>query len=188
MKCPNCGAINKHNYCIKCGTMIMSDGTIGKINIEEKKTIYDELEIFIGNNAEQIIHKGFNYAAGFLTPIYLLYRKCITEGILLLLIDSFIIALYFVIVNGPLFAIPFSIQLGTILSLYFLRILIFGSTFNSYYLHRCKSIINKLTLQSNNKTELFQKYGGVSLVWPIVIPIIFIVVILICMFSGIRIM
>lgn len=188
MKCPICGTINKENYCIKCGTIIKNDGTIGKINIAEKKTIYDDLELFIGSNAEKIMYKGFNYVAGFFTPFYLLYRKCIWEGTILLIIDYFAAGLYFTIVNGPLLEMPFSIQLWIIGFLYLIHILIFGSTFNSYYLRHCKNKIKKLTFTSSNKGEIFQKQGGVSLLGPTIIPAIFGLIILICMSIGIRIM
>lgn len=188
MKCPTCGTINKENYCIKCGTLIMKDGTIGKINTEEKKNIYDDLELFVGKNTEKILHKGFNYSAAFFTPVYFLYRKCFWEGTILLILEYFLMLLYLTIANGPLLYMPNEFHLWIIGFLFITRIIIFGSTFNSYYLYRCKNKIKKLTFHDNNKGAIFQKYGGTSFLAPTLIPTIFYLIIIICMYIGIRIM
>lgn len=188
MKCPKCGTNNKQNYCLKCGAMITKDGTIVQINIAEKKTIFDDLEIFIGNNASKIIYKGFNFMAGFLTPFYLLYRKCYLEGTILLISEYFSTLLFFYIINGPLRGLPPVMGLWIAGFLCAIHIIFFGSTINSYYLYRSKKKIEKLKSTPNFKIEDLTKHGGTSLFGLIIIPSIFWLIVIICMFLGIRIL
>lgn len=186
MKCPNCGTINKDNYCIKCGAIITNDGTIKQIRVEQQPSIYDDLEIFIDHNQNKILHSVFNWAAAFFSSIYLLYRKCYWEGILVLISQYLLSLLYFFIINEYFnFLPPILIMEGTIFLL-FLHFLLFGVFANPYYIYRSKKKINQLKQSNTFTKEQLHNIGGVSLVSALCIPAFFFLIILIGFRLGIR--
>lgn len=163
MICPKCGTENKENYCIRCGA-IVTDGVVYQISREEKPSIFDDLEIYIGPNSQKIINKNTNYAAGIFAPLYLIYRKCYLEGIILFTFEISMFYLYLFIVNKYLWFFP-SI-FGRLFRLFILVIhfLLYTIFTNSYYLHKSKKKIEHLKQQPNYQPNILAKAGGTNII------------------------
>lgn len=85
MICPKCGTKNEGNYCIKCGT-IVKDNEVYQINTKQiSKDVL--LESYFGIDYNYIVMKPYNLFGAFLGPFYLIYRKCIISGTVLLLLQ-----------------------------------------------------------------------------------------------------
>lgn len=180
MICPKCGTENKENYCIKCGA-IVTNGVVYQISRDEKPSIYDDLELYIGDNYHKIVHKNVNHAAGIFKSSYLMYRKCYTEGIIALIIEIISIFTFFHILNTYLYFIPPIFTMYTLLFLEGTHYLIYAVFTNSIYLHHCKKRIKFLKSQQNfEKSVLIEKgkpNAGPVVIFYCVIALIFVILI-----------
>ena len=108
------------------------------------------LRAYIGNNYEKITTRKFNFAAFFLTSLYLFYRKMFLYGILAFLAT---------IIISTIIKIP---ALGLIINV------LLGIFFNKLYVSQVKEKINKIKSNNQDKDinalkEICTKKGGTSI-------------------------
>lgn len=138
-----------------------------KPNNNSKEKSY--LDIFVGKNAERIIHKKYNILPALLGNIWLLYRKCYLIGILFGLFD-FVFILYVVFFTNT----PVYVYLLLKVVLYFL-------ISKEIYINHAKKKIKKLKEKYNNLsdeefTKILTKSGGTTLISPIIYVLIVILI------------
>ena len=160
MKCKKCGAdlVGNAKFCINCGASV-SDSKEKVNNSKEKvnNSYEDEelLKVYIGNNYEKIIKKGFNFPAFFIPNYYLLYRKCY----------SYFFIYLFVLMFFPIFMLPAAIFLGIM--------------FNEMYVNQAKNEVTKAKIyNSYNVEDALKRKGGTSIIGPIVYTIVWVIIIL----------
>lgn len=116
---------------------------------------------YVGNNYSRIKNEKFNFGAFFFSVFYLLYRKVYIVAI---------IGLVLIYISNLLPKIVGEIVMLAIA-------ILMGVFFNKYYVLYCKSQIKKLQLSNANLSKeglnnLCRKKGGTSILWAIIIYII----------------
>lgn len=178
MVCPKCGAEVKEGYCLRCGMLVsgklptqMDDSVFrDKTNIED----VDELEIFVGNNADKIIYNPVNFAASFLGPWWFAYRKCYFLSIFIPLIWILIVLLveHFLTLPGFIYSLAF-----------FIFYLMFANKIYLYHAHRK---IKKIKKKHMDYYALLKKKGGVTKLYAFLYPIFIITIFVASVFGFYR--
>lgn len=138
MICTKCGTENKTDICRKCGAVVNKNRGVDHSLQRDK---IGDLERFIGKNANKIANKPVNWAAGFLRPFYLVYRREYALGILQTFFELFP---YIIGFPNPYILIGYRL-----INLFF-----WTSFFNPIYIKHAEEKIKKLKQRKEeNKIE-----------------------------------
>lgn len=146
MICPSCGTKNSSYYCVRCGYVNKETNDYQKFN---NKYPVEEIEIFIGENVDQILNKPSNYTAGVLGSLYFIYRKMYLIGLVLSLFDF----MYFQLILRTNNA---SIQFMMII----IKWIMYASFTNPIYILFCKRKIKKIKSIDGYESKLLTYNGG----------------------------
>lgn len=150
MKCKKCGAdlVDNAKFCVNCGTSVDNSKESVNTSYEDEEL----LKLYIGNNHEKIMNKGFNLPAFLIPSYYLLYRKCYSYFFIFLFVSMFF----------PIVILP--------------GVIFLGIKFNEIYINQAKNEITKIKLyNSYNVEDAIKRKGGTSIVGPIVYSIVCII-------------
>ena len=95
MKCPKCDNRIIKNFCIKCGALVNEKEIlqIKKVNYTSIDPDITLLEKYLGENSHLIINKTTSIYGGIFGVFYILYKKCLTDGLILIFIEMLILFL-----------------------------------------------------------------------------------------------
>jgi len=163
-KSNNNGASSLNN--ITGNDSFKSQGTFTSQQIPNNMSDEELLKVYVGNNYDKLTKRHFNFAAFFLSDLYMFYRKMYLQGLIVDAISICSIYAFFFIKNE---------QLILLLSL-IVRFVI-GFIFNKLYLKKATSEIKKIKeTVSNGDFNIVRatcvSKGGTSIVATIIMLIV----------------
>ena len=163
-KSNNNGASSSNN--ITVNDSFESQGTFTSQQIPNNMSDEELLKVYVGNNYDKLTKRHFNFAAFFLSDLYMFYRKMYLQGLIVDAISICSIYAFFFIKNE---------QLILLLSL-IVRFVI-GFIFNKLYLKKATSEIKKIKeTVSNGDFNIVRatcvSKGGTSIVATIIMLIV----------------
>jgi len=183
--CFNCGTGLREDtaFCHSCGTSVSSDNASTSNNqgfqypsgFEPSAvgTNHENmlLTAYIGDNAHKIMDGGFNWAAFFLGPIYLVYRKLYMH------------ALIFWGLFAVIFLLAFYLLAGLVFTILIVFVLI-GIKANDLYLNKAKKDVERIKviyqhLPPDHLAIILRSEGGTNPIGAIFLNIFFFIVALI---------
>lgn len=156
MYCKNCGKKLIKNFCIHCG--LMSNGIFINTNKPIKET---DLEKYLGKEYDKIIRNQNWFISGLLGPLYILCRGNLFVGLILTIIDAFLLITFCCINHWPLFY--YIVKLLNVITIFINR-LFWATIGNIIYLYLIGWKINKVKNKYPNKYEnILQKLHKIDL-------------------------
>ncbi len=156
MICPKCKTNCKHNYCIKCGYMIVDQKEIQITTVDPE---ISDLRLYV---KPSIYHGACNIKAGIFGPFYLCYIKLYILSGILILID---LGLFYLLFN--------KLDLIKLFVLKIISFFIYGTITNPIYTMFAKIRVEKLKKKYKNR---YKDYIELDSKFNIIIPFIYLLV------------